>query len=95
MPVTVNSARTESFWRSNDTILTDVGIDYWVEPVGVRVGGPYWGNSDILDSKDLRASVYARGKVGSISLDYQNAILNLTCNRSCCVVERSNSAQMA
>ncbi len=71
LSVTANSSRTEGFLRSNDTILADVGIDHWFEPVGVRVGGSYWGNSDILDSKDLRASVYARGKVGSISLDYQ------------------------
>ncbi len=71
LSVTANSSRTEGFLRSNDTILMDVGIDHWFEPIGVRIGGSYWGNSDILDSRDLRAAFYARGKVGSISLDYQ------------------------
>jgi len=71
LAVMANSSRTEGFLRSNDTILADVGIDHWFDPVGVRFGATYWGNSDILDSRDLRASVYARGKVGSFSLDYQ------------------------
>jgi len=69
--VTANSSRTEGLRRSNKTVLADVGIDHWFKPIGVRIGGTYWGNSDILDSKDLRASVYARGEIGSFSLDYQ------------------------
>lgn len=63
-----NDAR---FVRNNDTMLADVGIDHWFKPFGVRLGASYWGNADILDSRDLRASLYVRGDAGSISAEYQ------------------------
>lgn len=71
LSVTAGSARTEGIVRDNETVLTDIGIDHWFKPVGIRLGASYWGNSDILDSRDLRASLYARGDAGSISLEYQ------------------------
>lgn len=71
LSVMAGSSQTEGFVRSNDTVFTDAGIDHWFKPVGVRLGASYWGNSDILDSRDLRASIYTRGKAGSISLEYQ------------------------
>jgi hypothetical protein len=52
-------------------MYTDVGIDHWFKPAGVRLGASYWGNSDILDSRDLRASFYIRGDAGSMSLEYE------------------------
>lgn len=64
-------SRTEGFLRTNDTRFVDAGIDHWFKPVGIRLGGSYWGNPDILDSRDIRASIYARGKTGSISLEYE------------------------
>jgi len=67
-----NSARTEGFIRTNDTLYADAGIDHWFEPFGIRVGASYWGNPDILDSRDVRAAFYLRGEPGSISLDYEN-----------------------
>ena len=67
-----NSARTEGFIRTNDTIYADAGIDHWFKPFGIRLGASYWGNSDILDSRDLRAAIYVRGETGSISIDYEN-----------------------
>ncbi len=71
LAVSANTSRTEGFLRDNDTVLVDAGIDHWFDPFGIRIGGSYWGNSDILDSRDLRAAIYARGIGGSISLDYQ------------------------
>ena len=71
LAVAANTSRTEGFIRNNDTVLFDVGIDHWFDPIGIRIGGSYWGNSEILDSRDLRTAIYARGKAGSISLDYQ------------------------
>lgn len=44
-----------------DTWYVDLGIDHWFDPVGIRAGMAYWGDSDILDSVDWRASLYARG----------------------------------
>lgn len=71
LSMTANSSMTDGVLRRNETVLADVGVDHWFDPVGVRVGGGYWGNSDILDSRDLHASVYFRGDPGSISFDYQ------------------------
>ncbi len=71
LSVTTSTAQTDGLVRRNDTLLADVGVDHYFEPVGVRVGAAYWGNADILDSRDLRASIYVRGAPGSLSLDYQ------------------------
>jgi len=69
--MTANSAQTKGFIRNNDTLYASVSLDHWFEPAGVRLGGSYWGNADILDSRDLRASIYLRGDPGSISLEYE------------------------
>jgi hypothetical protein len=71
LSITAISARTDGIIKNNDTLYADVGIDHWFEPVGFRLGASYWGNPDILDSRDLRASIYLRGEPGSISLDYE------------------------
>ena len=72
LSVSANSSRTESLLRTNDTVFADAGVDHWFGPIGIRLGASYWGNSDILDSRDLRASLYVRGDAGSISFDYQD-----------------------
>ena len=71
LSVTTSTAQTDGLVRRNDTLLADVGVDHYFEPVGIRLGAAYWGNADILDSRDLRASIYVRGAPGSLSLDYQ------------------------
>lgn len=71
LSVTASTAHTDGLLRRNENLFGDVGIDHWFQPVGVRLGAGYWGNADILDSRDLRASVYVRGAPGSFSLDYQ------------------------
>lgn len=71
LSVTANSAETDGISRSNKTGYFGVGLDHWFEPVGVRLGTSYWGNSDILDSRDLQSSIYVRGNAGSISLEYE------------------------
>lgn len=54
-----------------ETLYASVGLDHWFDPVGIRVGAAYWGDSDLLDSIDRRASVYWRGDSAMISLDYE------------------------
>lgn len=49
----------------------DIGIDHYFNPAGIRLGAAYWGDDDILDSVDLRTSLYFRGDSGSLSLDYE------------------------
>lgn len=57
--------------RDVDSIFWDVGLDYWFEPIGVRLGVSRWGDDDALDSDDWRASLYWRADRFSIAADYQ------------------------
>ena len=55
--------------RTVDYLYADLGIDHFFDPVGVRVGVSYWGNSDLLDSVDVRGSLYSRGESTYLSID--------------------------
>jgi len=57
--------------QSLDTRYGDLGIDHWFEPVGVRLGFAYWGDSDILDSRDWRGSLYWRTERMTLAGDYE------------------------
>jgi hypothetical protein len=61
-----------------DTIYVDAGIDHSFDPVGVRIGAAYWGDADILDSVDLRGSVYVSGDLGYLSADYERREFDFT-----------------
>ena len=54
-----------------ETWYADIGIDHYFDPAGIRVGAAYWGDDNILDSIDLRTSLYFRGERGSLSFDYE------------------------
>lgn len=56
---------------SIDTVYADLGIDHWFQPVGIRAGVAYWGDSDILDSIDYSASIYWRNDKVSITGSYE------------------------
>ena len=71
LSVTGTMAETPGIIRDNDTQLGRVALDHFMDPVGVRIGGGYWGNADILDSRDMTASVYIRGNGSSLSIDYE------------------------
>jgi len=64
-------AETKGIIRDNQTRLFDVAVDHFFDPLGFRIGGGYWGDPDILDSRDANASLYLRGAVGSFSVDYE------------------------
>ncbi|MGI9273061.1 MAG: hypothetical protein ACR2QT_14880 [Woeseiaceae bacterium] len=46
--------------RNSDTIYADIELDHHFNPVGITLGAAYWGDPDILDSVDLRGSLYFR-----------------------------------
>jgi hypothetical protein len=71
LSLAATTAETQGIIVDNETRLFNVGLDYFLDPVGVRIGGSYWGNPDILDSRDLNAAVYLRGKRGSVALEYE------------------------
>lgn len=56
---------------SQDSWYADLGVDHWFDPVGLRLGVSYWGDSDVLDSKDWRSSAYWRGDKAMIAADYE------------------------
>ena len=53
------------------TIYADAAIEQRFGQFGVRLGGAYWGDDDILDSADFRTSLFYRAKRGSFSLKYE------------------------
>ncbi len=58
-----------------DSIYADLGIDHRFGLFGVRLAAAYWGDSDVLDSRDLQGSVYLSGEHGSIGLSYEDRSL--------------------
>jgi len=68
---TASAAETQGIIQDNQTVLGDLSFDHFFEPVGIRIGAAYWGNSDILDSRDINGSLYVRGKAGSLSANFE------------------------
>ena len=56
---------------SIDTLYADLSIDHWFQPVGIRAGVAYWGDSDVLSSVDYRGSLYWRNDRVSITGNYE------------------------
>ena len=48
----------------------ELGLDHYFDPAGIRIGAAYWGDNEILDSIDVRFSLYTRGQKGSLSMDF-------------------------
>jgi hypothetical protein len=71
LSATIGSTETESLAGGFSTRFADVGIDHYFDPVGLRIGVAYWGDSSILDSDDVRASLYYRDEIVSFSVDYE------------------------
>jgi hypothetical protein len=66
-------SRTDAPESSFDAIDADVQIDHLFEPwhLGVRLAVAYWGDSDVLDSTDLRSSIYLKYPRFSLSADFE------------------------
>jgi hypothetical protein len=54
-----------------ESVFADIELDHYFDPIGVRIGAPYWGDSDILDSHDWRASLYWRNDVVTLAAEYE------------------------
>jgi hypothetical protein len=48
-----------------------VSLEHSFGLAGVRAGAAYWGDNDLLDSVDLRGSVFFRGENATFSVDYE------------------------
>lgn len=56
----------------SETLYADLGIDHRFDGVGTRLTVAYWGDSDLLDSVDLRGTLYARGENGSVEFELEH-----------------------
>jgi len=68
---TFGSTETNGIAGGFSTTFADIGIDHYFNPVGIRISGAHWGDPDILDSDDVRASLYYRDDIASFSADYE------------------------
>lgn len=71
LSATYGSTETEVLVDGFQTDFYDLGIDHYFDPVGIRLSTAYWGDSDLLDSADVRASFYYRDDIASFSADYE------------------------
>ena len=63
--------------RDLDNLYVDLELDHWFEPIGIRIGGAYWGNSDILESQDGRLSLYWRGDSAMFAAEFERREFDL------------------
>jgi hypothetical protein len=57
--------------RELETLYADIELDHYFDPVGIRIGAAYWGDSDVLESNDWRASMYYRSDSVTVSFEYE------------------------
>ena len=78
LSATVGRTETDLLFSDFATQFYDVGYDHWFEPVGIRIGASYWGDPDILDSNDLRGSIYYRNDAITLAADYERRDFDFT-----------------
>jgi hypothetical protein len=54
-----------------DSRFADIELDHQFDTVGIRIGAAYWGDPDVLESDDLRASLYFKNERLMLSADYE------------------------
>ena len=63
--------------QSLDTWYADVSLDHWFDPMGIRGGVSYWGDSDTLESIDWQGTLYWRGDKAMLGVDYEYRDFNV------------------
>lgn len=57
--------------RRVESLYADIELDHHFDPLGIRIGAAYWGDPDVLESRDWRASLYWRNDSATVSFDYE------------------------
>jgi len=57
--------------RDLEALYADIELDHFFDPIGVRIGVAYWGDSDVLESNDWRASLYWRNESVTLAAEYE------------------------
>lgn len=86
--VTAAKARAEGAVSDLDTIYADIGLDHHFDPIGIRIGAGYWGDNEILDSLDIRGSLYFRTEKMSLSAEMERRNFDFLFTREPIVVRR-------
>lgn len=63
---------------SSDTVYADLELEHYIDPIGFVIGAAYWGDPDLLDSMDLRASAYYRNDRFMLAGEYEFRDFDLT-----------------
>ncbi len=71
LSVTAAKAEAQGVIGELHTLYGDIGLDHYFAPIGIRIGAAYWGDEDILDSVDVRGSIYLRTEAITFALDYE------------------------
>jgi hypothetical protein len=64
--------------RKIENLYADAELDHFFDPLGIRIGAAYWGDSDILESRDARAALYWRGDKASVAANVERRNFDLT-----------------
>jgi hypothetical protein len=64
--------------RNSDTKYADIELDHHFDPIGVSIGAAYWGDPDILDSVDVRGSLYYRNDKFMLAADVEQRDFDFT-----------------
>jgi len=71
LSVTAAKAEAQGAISELNTLYGDIGLDHYFDPIGIRIGAAYWGDDDILDSVDIRGSLYMRTDAITLAADYE------------------------
>ncbi len=71
LSITAAKAEAQGAISELNTLYADIGLDHHFDPMGIRIGAAYWGDDDILDSVDIRGSLYLRTDAITFSADYE------------------------
>ena len=74
-----STSRVELPIRGDSEIAyADIELDHHFDPIGVAIGAAYWGDPDILDSVDLRASLYFRNDQLTLAGEFERRDFDFT-----------------
>jgi hypothetical protein len=62
----------------SDIRYAGIELDHHFDPIGFALGAAYWGDSDILDSVDLRASLYFRNDWLTLESEFETRDFDFT-----------------
>jgi hypothetical protein len=78
MSGTISRSQTNNDAFNLDAKFADLSLDHFFDPIGVSLGGSYWGDDGLLDSHDGHVSIYVRNKKGSIAAVFERREFDLT-----------------